>query len=119
MYVLSEDLATRLLKMLRWYERMKDTGPDGEMDDGGMLNLQFVQLDGSAATTSGGIDYYSGSVVLFDASTATFLTLGACRLIDANDTALDVDGIFPALQTGNKSVSGTTLPLFVTACGCL
>ncbi len=117
-YVLSEDTAKRLLRMLRWFERQPRGGPDGDIDGGGMLNFQFVELDGSAAVTSGGIDYYSGLVVIFNASSAAFTELGECWLIDANDTTLDTTGIYPCLQSGNVEVSSEERALFVTACGC-
>lgn len=114
-YELSEDVAARLLKALRWYERRKDTGPDGATADGGARNRQLIRVNTFATVEGAFFTYYGSTVVQWDAESAAFIELGECYLVCDSNTPLETDKFYFGMQAGNHS-DGT--PVFVTSLAC-
>ena len=86
-------------------------------------NWQHVRVTGAAVDCDEGSERYSGGerryypavVELWDATNEEALDLGACLLMERHDYPLVNGNVYPAQQSGVKSVCGTAYVVFVTA----
>ncbi len=117
-FTLSEDVAARLVRMLRWFEAKQNAGLNGGGAMSGLGNWQFVRVTGAGVVDTGGNSetYYPGQVSLRMEPDAEWSdTDGTCWVIGANLEALGDEVLYACRQTGNKTLSSSERPCFVAA----